>query len=130
MDIAEFEKQFEPRAKRSRLEPFRAQILELKAKGYANDQVAQWLATNGVTISSEGVRIFTKRPTGSSASRVSRLPAETLDSPSAEDPTPQELLGKSKNTQDRIRRERHANQFINDGQSSNAVLNLLKDKTQ
>ena len=38
MDIEEFEKRVQPSAKRSRLEPFRSQIFELKAKGYADWQ--------------------------------------------------------------------------------------------
>ena len=56
MDIEEFEKQERPRAKRSRLEPFQAQIFELKAKGYANWQVCQWLEANGLKVSQEAVR--------------------------------------------------------------------------
>lgn len=61
MDIEEFLKQVQPRAKRSKLEPFKAQIFELKAKGYANVQVCEWLATNGVKISQEGLRKFIER---------------------------------------------------------------------
>ena len=60
MDIEEFEKKVKPRAKRSRLEPFQAQIFELKAKGYANWQVSEWLATNGLKVSPEAVRKFIK----------------------------------------------------------------------
>lgn len=64
MDIEEFEKQVEPRAKRSRLEPFQAQIFELKAKGYANWQVCEWLAANGLKVSQEAVRKFIKSREG------------------------------------------------------------------
>ncbi|WP_232460043.1 hypothetical protein [Curvibacter sp. AEP1-3] len=60
MDIEEFEKRQQPRAKRSRLEPFQAQIFELKAKGYANWQVCEWLAANGLKVSPEAVRKFIK----------------------------------------------------------------------
>ncbi len=64
MDIEEFEKQVQPRAKRSKLEPFQAQIFELKAKGYANLQVCEWLAANGVKVSQEGLRKFIKSRDG------------------------------------------------------------------
>ena len=67
MDIEEFEKQERPRAKRSRLEPFQAQIFELKAKGYANWQVCEWLAANGLKVSPEAVRKFIKSRDGSTA---------------------------------------------------------------
>ena len=65
MDIEEFEKRQQPRAKRSRLEPFQAQIFELKAKGYANWQVCEWLAANGLKVSPEAVRKFIKSREGS-----------------------------------------------------------------
>ena len=65
MDIEEFEKQERPRAKRSRLEPFQAQIFELKAKGYANWQVCQWLEANGLKVSQEAVRKFITSRDGS-----------------------------------------------------------------
>lgn len=64
MDIDEFEKNMQPKAKRSRLEPFQAQIFELKTKGYANWQVCEWLAANGLKISQEGVRKFIKSREG------------------------------------------------------------------
>jgi len=64
MDIEEFEKRQQPRAKRSRLEPFQAQIFELKAKGYANWQVCEWLAANGLKVSPEAVRKFIKSREG------------------------------------------------------------------
>ena len=67
MDIEEFEKQERPRAKRSRLEPFQAQIFELKAKGYANWQVCQWLEANGLKVSQEAVRKFIKSRDGSTS---------------------------------------------------------------
>ena len=65
MDINEFEKRMQPRAKRSKLEPFQAQIFELKAKGYANWQVCEWLSENGVKVSQEGLRKFIKSRDGS-----------------------------------------------------------------
>lgn len=64
MDVKEFEKQMEPKAKRSRLEPFQAQIFELKEKGYANWQICKYLEDNGITISQEGLRKFIKSRDG------------------------------------------------------------------
>ncbi len=58
--IEEFEKQEQPRAKRSRLEPYLVQIFRLKSQGYANHQVCKWLSSNGVKVSPEAVRKFVK----------------------------------------------------------------------
>lgn len=60
MDIQEFEKLTKPKGKRSRLEPFLLPIFELKQKGYANSQISQWLAANGLKVSQESVRKFIK----------------------------------------------------------------------
>lgn len=60
MDIEEFENQEQPRAKRSRLDPYLVEIFRLKDKGYANWQVCKWLSTNGLTVSPEAVRKFIK----------------------------------------------------------------------
>lgn len=58
MDINEFVKQVRPCAKRSQLDPFKAQIFELKELGYANSQIRDWLATNGIEVTQESVRKF------------------------------------------------------------------------
>ena len=58
MDINEFIKQVKPRAKRSQLDPFKAQIFELRELGYANGQIRDWLATNGIEVTQESVRKF------------------------------------------------------------------------
>lgn len=58
MDINEFIKQVKPRAKRSQLDPFKAQIFELRDLGYANGQIRDWLATNGIEVTQESVRKF------------------------------------------------------------------------
>lgn len=60
MDISEFEKQVHPRSKRSRLDQFKAEIFELKNKGYTNGQVKEWLAKNELLVSIEAVRKFIK----------------------------------------------------------------------
>lgn len=58
MDVNEFIKQVKPRAKRSQLDPFKDQIFELRALGYANGQIRDWLATNGIEVTQESVRKF------------------------------------------------------------------------
>lgn len=60
MDIEEFQKKNKPIGRRSRLEPFREGILELKNNGYANFQIAEWLALNGINVSQQTVRQFIK----------------------------------------------------------------------
>jgi hypothetical protein len=58
MDIKEFEKQVKPAGKRSQLEQFKSEIFELRAKGYANGQIRDFLNSNGLTVSTEAVRKF------------------------------------------------------------------------
>ena len=58
MDINEFIKQVKPRSKRSQLDPFKSQIFELRDLGYANGQIRDWLATNGIEVTQESVRKF------------------------------------------------------------------------
>lgn len=64
MDIEEFAKKVEPRAKRSRLAPFRAQILELKEKGFVAWQIRDWLETNGVKVTRQAVSQFIRQQEG------------------------------------------------------------------
>lgn len=61
MDIEEFVKRTPPRAKRSRLEPFRAQIFELKAKNYADWQIRDWLAENGLDVTRQAVQQYVQK---------------------------------------------------------------------
>jgi hypothetical protein len=58
MDIEEFAKQVQPRKKRSRLIPFKDQIMTLKSQGYTDLQIRDWLALNKVEVSREMVRKF------------------------------------------------------------------------
>jgi hypothetical protein len=60
MDIDEFQQKTPPRAKRSKLLPFRSQILTLRDNGYAYGQITDWLATNGIVISPERLGRFIK----------------------------------------------------------------------
>lgn len=149
MDIEEFEKKVQPRAKRSRLEPFQAQIFELKAKGYANWQVCEWLAANDLKVSQEAVRKFIKSRegkaervhaplSGSHSTQGQRVHAATLTGHQADKPAaaPQDLTPREQSTAPaddedvsnltvRERRERHAAKFIKED-SSNPLLKKLK----
>lgn len=64
MDVDEFQAAMEPKAKRSKMEPYRAQIFELKGKGYANWQIKEFLGKNGVEVTTEAVRKFIKSREG------------------------------------------------------------------
>lgn len=134
MDIEEFEKRVQPRAKRSKLEPFQAQIFELKAKGYANLQVCEWLAANGVKVSQEGLRKFIKSREGSAppsmpsantapASAAPKASPASPDVPEAgEGSTPTNTEGLTLGQQ-RIQREAKAAEFI---KTSNPLLKHIK----
>lgn len=61
MDVDEFAKKVKPKSKKSQMEPFRAQILDLKKRGYADDQVKEWLALNGLVVSRQAVQQFVKK---------------------------------------------------------------------
>jgi hypothetical protein len=132
MDINEFEKRMQPRAKRSKLEPFQAQIFELKAKGYANWQVCEWLLENGVKVSQEGLRKFIKSRDGSAppsmpsantapASAAPKVSPVSPDVPEAGEKTEGLTLG-----QQRIEREATAAKYIKD---SNPILDRLKKES-
>lgn len=137
MDINEFEKRMQPRAKRSKLEPFQAQIFELKAKGYANWQVCEWLSENGVKVSQEGLRKFIKSRDGSAppsmpsanTAPASAAPQASPASPdvpeSGDGSTPTNTEGLTLGQQ-RIRREAKAAEFI---KGSNSVLDRIKKES-
>ena len=124
MDIEEFEKQERPRAKRSRLEPFQAQIFELKAKGYANWQVCQWLEANGLKVSQEAVRKFIKSRDGSAPAPASMPGANTAPASAAPEVSPAPLAapeaGESSPAEDlagldkKQKREKLADRFLGD----------------
>jgi hypothetical protein len=137
MDIEEFEKQVQPRAKRSKLEPFQAQIFELKTKGYANWQVCEWLAANGVKVSQEGLRKFIKsRESNAPASISSAHPAPASAAPKSDEESPDNGLHNTKvqpndlaGLDPKQRRERLADQFIK-SENTNPLLKRLKEKNK
>lgn len=140
MDINEFEKRMQPRAKRSKLEPFQAQIFELKAKGYANWQVCEWLLENGVKVSQEGLRKFIKSRDGSApssmqnantapASAATKTSQASPAMPEADEASPADELAGLDSKQ---RRELVADKYIGktDNPANSLVKRLIKEKSK
>ena len=84
MDIEEFSRSVTPRARRSRLDPFKKEILLLKERGFADWQVRDWLASNGLRVTRQAVQQFvhkhwnpgtTPLPEGQSLSQAAARPA-------------------------------------------------------
>ncbi len=136
MDLKEFEKQMEPKAKRSRLEPFLSEIFELKKKGYANWQICKYLEDNGVTISQEGLRKFIKSrdgqtlPTGKldgvkiAASSESPQSVQVAQVTPSEDDEPVFKKDKLDEIIDASKQNERTNKFIKE--SKNPLLNRSK----
>ena len=136
MDINEFIKQVKPSAKRSQLDPFKAQIFELRELGYANGQIRDWLATNGIEVTQESVRKFVN-----SRESAGALPAKTAVVKQRDQRTSQGLVVTSPLTggdrdadkpeaaaaglSHKQRREKRADEFI---KSENTVLNKFVKK--
>lgn len=138
MDIEEFAKQVQPRAKRSQLDPYREQIFTLKARGYANLQIRDWLETVGIKCSQEAVRKFIKSraeqgavdcaiqkpPAGStpaSPSSTNRIHGD--EATQATEPEPPEVGNLSL----KQRGEKIADQYMKPG-TTNPLLKKLKEK--
>ena len=139
MDINEFIKQVRPRAKRSQLDPFKSQIFELRALGYANGQIRDWLATNGIEVTQESVRKFVVTRESASAQPAHKEKAVVVRQ--SDQGTSQGLVATSPITggdsdtdepgaaaaglSPKQRREKRADEFI---KSENTVLNKLVKK--
>lgn len=137
MDINEFVKQVKPRAKRSQLDPFKSQIFELRELGYANGQIRDWLATNGIEVTQESVRKFVVTRESASAQPAHKEKAVRQ----SDQGTSQGLVvtspisGGGSDTDEpgaaaaglspKQRREKRADEFI---KSENTVLNKLVKK--
>ena len=139
MDIKEFIRQVKPRAKRSQLDPFKDQIFQLKELGYANGQIRDWLATNGIEVTQESVRKFVVTREGANAQPTNR--EKTAVARQSDQGTSHGLVvtpplagGDSHTEQSgaaaaglspKQRREKRADEFI---KSENTVLNKLVKK--
>ena len=139
MDINEFIKQVKPRAKRSQLDPFKAQIFELRELGYANGQIRDWLATNGIEVTQESVRKFVVTRESASAQSANREKAVVVrqsDQGTSQglvatpplrdgDSETDELGAAAAGLSPKQRREKRADEFI---KSENTVPNKLVKK--
>jgi hypothetical protein len=75
MDIEEFVKNNAPGRRISRLEKYANEIKTLKQQKYTDEQIRQWLATNGVEISREVIRRYCKRLAAKSSEPTVTTPA-------------------------------------------------------
>lgn len=139
MDINEFIKQVKPGAKRSQLDPFKAQIFELRGLGYANGQIRDWLATNDIKVTQESVRKFiatresaktqliSKEKSGGSRPRDQGNSQELFESPPAQSGAYDtvEPVAAAAGLSPKQRREQRADEFI---KPENTVLNLIVKK--
>ena len=139
MDINEFIKQVKPRAKRSQLDPFKTQIFELRALGYANGQIRDWLATNGIEVTQESVRKFVvtrESANGQPATKEKTALVNHSDQETSQGLVSTAPLVRGDNDTDETgaaaaglspkqRREKRADEFI---KSENTLLNKLVKK--
>jgi hypothetical protein len=68
MDIEEFVQKHQPGMRTSRLDKYAKEIKALKEKKYTDEQIREWLATNGLQISREAIRRYVKKLTTGSQS--------------------------------------------------------------
>ncbi|WP_426148741.1 hypothetical protein [Polaromonas sp. DSR2-3-2] len=139
MDISEFIKQVKPRAKRSQLDPFKSQIFELRDLGYANGQIRDWLASNGIEVTQESVRKFVVTRESANAQPGSQEKAAVLRKSAQKtsqvlavtpphgggDSNAEEPVAAPAKLSQKQRREKRADEFI---KSENPVLNKLVKK--
>ncbi|MET3124742.1 hypothetical protein AAKU67_004359 [Oxalobacteraceae bacterium GrIS 2.11] len=118
MDITEFEKTMRPNRKRSQMDPFTDTIFELRDKGYANWQIGEFLAHNGVHVSAEAVRQFIK----SRENNVTKPPklASTVDEPVTSAST--DFISRDEPTKD-VRKK--ANRYITGGLDEHDIDSLV-----
>lgn len=142
MDADEFLKRVEPAAKRSRLAPFLDDIKKLRGEGCTLDQVREFLAANGVTISVAGLSKFLKRQeekpgagqaatSAASGSAAGAAMDCAIQSQPAQPPhqgdqaEPEELASLDK----KQRREKLADRFIN-SETQNPLLKRMKKEQE
>ncbi len=132
MELEDFKRSETPAGKRSRLELFRAEILDLKAWSYADWQIQKWLKTKGIDVTRQTVQQFIQktkqRERGKCESDLPAMPTTKLQPKGEDQPSNEEAESQSPAERDRARRERKAARFIRE--SSNTVLNILQEKKQ
>lgn len=77
MDVDEFVKRVRPAARKSVLAPWLEAIQVLRGKDYTLDQVLEFLAENGVTISRAGLSAYLRRKSAKAEAKTPDAPAPT-----------------------------------------------------
>jgi len=85
MELDDFMRTTPPKAKRSRLEQYKTEIQTLRSRGYAVQQIQEWLAINGLKVTPSAVQQYIarhlKKPAATpdaTAAPATNMPAETL----------------------------------------------------
>ena len=85
MELDDFMRKTPPKAKRSRLEQYKTEIQTLRSRGYAVQQIQEWLAINGLKVTPSAVQQYIarhlKKPApapDATAAPATNMPAETL----------------------------------------------------
>lgn len=145
MKAEEFLKRVTPAARRSKLVPHLEDIKKLRAAGCTLDQVCDFLRENGVTMTVAGLSAYLRRqggedrhaptptrPAGQANPSEVSVPAPeeaTLEKGEGRVEQDDELAGKSRTEQQRIKRERKSKAVIDDG-TSNHVLQIVKGQVK
>jgi sugar-specific transcriptional regulator TrmB len=61
MDIEEFVQKHQPGMRASKLDKYAKEIKALKEKKYSDEQIREWLASNGLEISREAIRKYIRK---------------------------------------------------------------------
>lgn len=102
MDIEEFVKKNAPGRRTSRLDKYADEIKTLKKQKYTDEQIRQWLATNGVEISREVLRRYYKRLAAKSNESTVATPTTTEKIELTETP---EIDRSNESQADKLRRQ-------------------------
>lgn len=87
MDIEEFVKKHQPGKRTSQLDKYAKEIQTLKDQKYTHKQIKDWLATNGVEISSEAIRkFFNKLSAKPKTDSIESVPSKASDQQKTEIP--------------------------------------------
>jgi hypothetical protein len=123
MDIDEFAKTQKPVGNRSKLEPFRTQIAELKSMNYSQQQIVEFLQLNGVTVSLNGLRLF--------LAKINKQPAPPQSStaiPNTTTETTAAKLDEFAGLTEKQRREKLGDKYIGNTGRNPLLERIIKDK--
>lgn len=79
MDIEEFVKKHQPGMRASRLDKYAKEIKALKDQKYTDEQIKDWLGTNGVQISREAIRRYVKKLSAKANGPVETVPTKASE---------------------------------------------------